>query len=132
MDANEELIEGSLVYDIAGCALAVHNAIGHGLREKTYERALCVEFEAKDITFTQQAVYPVYYRDVKVDDYIPDLIIEERVIVDTKTVEKITDEHRGQMINYLRITGLEIGLIINFKHPRLQWERVVLNAEGRA
>ncbi len=122
-----ELIEKDLVYRIIGCAMAVHNALGHGLREKTYENALCVEFRHQGIEYSQQTEYPVYYRDELVDEFVPDLVVEERVIVDTKTVETISDEHRGTMINYLRVTGLKVGLIINFKNRKLEWERLVLD-----
>jgi len=59
--------------------------------------------------------------------YIPDLIVEKRVVVDAKTIEAICDEERGKMLNYLKITGLKVGLLINFKHPKLLWERVVLD-----
>jgi len=122
-----EILEKELVYKIVGCALTVHNGIGHGLREKTYERALCVELRCQGMNYTQQASYPVIYRDEKVDDYVPDLVVENRGIVDTKTVEKIIDEHRGRILNYLRISKLKVGLILNFKHPRLEWERLVLD-----
>ena len=106
--------------------MAVLNELGHGLREKTYERALCVEFSHAGISFEQQHLYPVFYRSEHIDDYIPDLEVEGRLIVETKTVESISDEHIGQVLNYLRITGIEVGLILNFKHARLESKRVVL------
>ncbi len=106
--------------------MAVMNELGHGLREKTYERALCVEFRHEGISFQQQHLYPVFYRGEHIDDYIPDLEIEGRLIVEIKTIETIADEHIGQVLNYLRITGLESGLIVNFKHPRVEWKKVVL------
>jgi len=121
-----ELLEEELTYRIIGCAMKVHTEVGHGLREKTYERGLCVDFRHETIAFSQQKVYPVHYRGEKIDDYIPDLEVEDRVIVDTKTVEKINDEHRGQMLNYLKISGRQVGLILNFKHVKLEWERLVL------
>ena len=121
------MLEKELVYRITGSAMTVLNEIGHGLREKSYERALCVELNFQKIKFTEQAVYSVYYKNVKVDEFIPDLVIEDKVIVDLKTVENITDEHRGQILNYLKITGLEVGLLLNFKHPKLEWERLVLS-----
>lgn len=68
-----ELLEKGLVYKIVGCAIAVHNELGHGLREKTYERALCVEFNCQGIKYSQQTKYPVFYRNEKVDEYVPDL-----------------------------------------------------------
>lgn len=131
MDANKrEWVESDLVYKVTGCAMAVLNELGHGLREKTYERALCVEFRNSGIAFAQQHTYPVHYRGEHIDDYIPDLEVQGRLVVETKTVEAITDEHVGQVINYLRITGLEAGVILNFKHSKLQWRKVVLQ-EGR-
>ncbi len=127
MNANErKWVENDLVYRIAGCAMVVLNELGHGLREKTYERALCIEFEHEKMTFNQQRVYPVLYRGKHIDDYQPDLEVEGRVIVEAKTVESISHEHIGQVINYLRITGFEAGVIQNFKHPKLQWKKVVL------
>ena len=108
--------------------MAVLKELGHGLREKTYERAMCVEFRHQGIAFSKQASHPVHYRGEQVDEYIPDLEVEGRVIVDTKTIPSITDAERGQMINYLRVTGLKVGLIVNYKNPKLEWERIVLDS----
>ena len=94
-----ELIEKDLVYKIIGCAMKVHNEIGHGLGEKTYERAICVEFNHQKIIYTKQSKYPVFYRDELIDEYIPDLEVEGKVIVEIKTVDNIIDEHRGQLLN---------------------------------
>ena len=63
------------------------------------------------------------------DEFIPDLIVNGETVVDTKTVEAINDDHIGQMLNYLRITGLKVGVLLNFKHGRLQWRKVTLNQE---
>ena len=123
----KELIEKELVFKIIGCAMEVHNELGHGLREKTYERALCREFNLQSIFYDQQAVYPVFYKGEQIDDYIPDLIVGKRVVVDTKTIEAVCDEERGKMLNYLKITGIKGGLLINFKHPKLLRERIVLD-----
>ena len=109
-----------------GCAFEVLNTLGHGLLEKPYENALCVEFNLRNIPFTQQPRFNVLYKGVKVGDYIPDLIAYNSIVVDTKTIERITDIERGQILNYLKITGCKVGLILNFKHPRLEWERLVL------
>ena len=125
-----KLLEKNLVFRILGCAMTVHNSIGPGLREKTYENALCVELRRQSIRFSQQSRYPVCYCNEIVDEFVPDLVIDHRVIVDTKTVETIIDEHRATMINYLRITGLKVGVIINFKHSTLIWERLVLDQAG--
>ena len=119
-------IESELVYQITGCAMTVLNELGHGLREKTYERAMCVEFELQGIGYSSQTVHKVIYKGKHIDDYIPDLEVENRLILELKTVENIADEHIGQLLNYLRITGMNVGIILNFKHSKLQWKKVVL------
>lgn len=91
-----KLIEKELVYQIVGCEIAVLNELGHGLREKTYERAICVEFRFQKIGYSQQKRYPVFYRGEQVDEFISDLEIEDRVLADAKTIEAIGDEQRGQ------------------------------------
>ena len=115
-----------LTYKIVGCAMEVLNGIGHGLNEKPYENALVVEFGLRGIPCAQQKRHAVIYKTVVVGDFIPDLIVDDAVIVDTKVIDRITDLERGQMLNYLRITGLKVGLIVNFKRAKLEWERVIL------
>jgi len=122
-----EVLEKELVYQLVGCAMRVHREVGYGLREETYERALCVELAHNSLKYDQQLAFPVFYRGQKMDDYIPDMAVEQRVLIDAKTIDAITDTERGQMLNYLRITGYRVGLIINFKHPSLQRERMVLD-----
>ncbi len=111
---------------IIGCAMEVLNVLGHGLLEKPYENALCVEFSARNIRFSQQRKYDVVYKTVKVGEYIPDLIVDNQIIVEAKTIDRIGPVEKGQMINYLRIAGLTMGLILNFKHPKLEWKRIIL------
>jgi GxxExxY protein len=129
MDTNEHKYDGphaQLTFVIIGCAMEVLNTLGHGLHEKPYENALVIEFGLKGITIDQQKRYAVTYKDVQVGEYVADLIAAGVVVVDTKVIERITDLERGQMLNYLRITGLKVGLIINFKRAKLEWERVIL------
>jgi len=127
MDTNKhELLLKEEVFQIVGCAMEVLNTLGHGLLEKPYENALVVEFGLKTIPFKQQPRFDVIYKSVKVGEYIPDLIAFEQIVVDTKTIERITDVERGQILNYLKITGLKVGVILNFKRPKLEWERIVL------
>lgn len=111
---------------IIGYSFEVLNELGHGLIEKVYENALTVLFKLNGVSFDQQRRFAVFFRGVQVGEFIPDLIVFGSVIVDAKVIDYITDYERGQMLNYLRITKLRVGLIINFKNPRLQWERVVL------
>ena len=106
--------------------MEVLNTLGHGLLEKPYENALVVEFTLRDIPYKQQPRFDVIYKNVKVGDYIPDLIVFDKIVVDAKTIDRITDFERGQILNYLKITQLKVGLIMNFKKPKLEWERLVL------
>ncbi len=111
---------------IIGCAFAVLNALGHGFHEKPYEEALVVDFRYHEIPFAQQARYPITYRHSKVGEYVPDLVVFGKVVVDTKTIDRITDHEVGRMLNYLRATGLHVGLILNFKYAKLQFRHVTL------
>jgi GxxExxY protein len=106
--------------------MEVLNTLGHGLLEKPYENALVVEFQQQRIQYKQQPHFDVVYKGVKVGEYVPDLIVFDKIVVDTKVIEKITDHEIGQMLNYLKITELQLGLILNFRRARLEWKRVVL------
>jgi GxxExxY protein len=112
---------------IIGCAFEVLNELGHGLNEKLYENSLVVEFKRRGIAFDQQRRFEVRYKGEHVGEFIPDLIAYGKVVVDTKTIDRITDHERGQMLNYLRITKLPVGLILNLKHAKLEFERIILS-----
>ncbi|MDX8414144.1 MAG: GxxExxY protein [Mariprofundales bacterium] len=126
MKTNRELVLKEEAHQIVGCAMEVLNILGHGLLEKPYENALVVEFSLQGIPFRQQPRFDVEYKSIKVGEYIPDLICFDKVVVDTKTVERITNHEIGQMMNYLKITDLRLGLLLNFKYAKLEWKRVVL------
>jgi len=127
MNANKhELILGNEAHQIVGCAMEVLNTLGHGLLEKPYENALVVEFELRDIPYRQQPRFDVEYKTVKVGEYVPDLICFDQIVVDTKTIDRMTNHEVGQMMNYLKITGCKLGLLLNFKHAKLEWKRIVL------
>jgi GxxExxY protein len=128
MDANDKLLLKDEVFKIVGCAMEVLNGLGHGLHEKPYENALVVEFGLRGVSQLQQPRYDVLYKTVKVGEYVPDLIVFNAVVVDAKVIEAITDHERGQMLNYLKITGLKVGVILNFKRAKLEWERLVLES----
>jgi len=87
---------------------------------------LVVLFKQNGIAFDQQRRFPVLFRTVQVGEFIPDLIAFRAVIVDAEVIERITEHERGQMLSHLRITKLRVGLILNFKHARSEWERIVL------
>ena len=109
-----------------GSSIEVLNELGHGLHEKPYENALVVEFSLRDIAVEQQRQFDVLYKNEKVGLFIPDLIAFGKIVVDTKVIDRITDLERGQMLNYLKITKLRVGVLLNFKNPKLEWERIVL------
>jgi len=128
MDTNENtrLLLKDEVYQIVGAAMEVLNELGYGLYEKPYENALVVEFKLRSIPFSQQPNFEVLYKGHKVGLLVPDLIAFDAVIVDAKVIDRITDVERGQILNYLRITKLRVGVILNFAHAKLEWERIVL------
>jgi GxxExxY protein len=127
MDTNDgRLLFRDEVFQIVGCAIEVLNTIGHGLIEKPYENALVVEFGLRKVPYQQQPLFDVLYKGHKVGLFIPDLIAFDAVVVDTKVIEQITDHERGLMLNYLRITKRRVGVVLNFKHAKLQWERIIL------
>jgi GxxExxY protein len=123
---NSKLLFANDTEEIIGAAIEVLNVMGHGLLEKPYENALCVEFKLRGIPFEQQPQFDVFYKGVQVGFYVPDLIVRSRIVVDTKTIDRIGDHEKGQMLNYLGFTRLRVGLILNFKRAKLTWERVVL------
>ena len=123
---NEKLLSRDEVFQIVGCAIEVLNTLGHGIVEKPYENALVVEFSLRKIPFRQQPVFDVLYKGEKVGLFVPDLIVFDSVVVETKVIDRITDHEQGLMLNYLRITNQRVGVILNFKHRKLEWERIVL------
>ena len=123
---DDKLLYRDEVFQIVGCAIEVLNTLGHGILEKPYENALVVEFGLRNIPYRQQPVFDVLYKGNKVGLFVPDLIAFDAVVVDTKVIDRITDHERGLMLNYLRITKLRVGVILNFKHAKLERERIVL------
>jgi GxxExxY protein len=126
MNANELLLKHE-VYQIIGAAMEVLNALGHGLHGKPYENALAIELGLRGVDCAKQTRFPVNYKGHTVAEFVPDLIAFGKIIIDTKVIDEITDHERGQMLNYLRITGFKLGLILNFKRAQLEWERIVLD-----
>jgi len=111
---------------IIGASVKVLNEIKPGLDEKLYERALVIELRENGVNIDQQKSHTVFYKKHEIGKLIPDLIADNKVIIDTKTVTAFNDNHIAQMLGYLSITDLEIGLLINFKHAKLKWKRIIL------
>jgi GxxExxY protein len=109
---------------IIGAAMKVLNTLKPGLDEKLYERALVIELTKKGLVCNQQKQYPVHYDEQLIGTLIPDLVVNETVIVDPKVVTTFNENHVAQMLGYLNITDLKTALLLNFKHARLQIKRV--------
>src|SRR5258707_13680214 len=114
---------------IIGAAMEVLNELKPGLDEKLYERALILELECRGHVVSVQHSFPVSYRGELIGNLIPDLIVDNAVIVDPKVVACFTEPHIAQMIGYLTITGLVLASLINFKNARLEWKRVLRPTE---
>ena len=113
---------------IIACAIAVHRALGAGLLESAYETALCIQLAKDHLVFDRQSLIPLYYEGQRVGEYRPDLIVAGQVVVEVKSVLKFEPVFVAQMLTYLRITGLQRGLILNFNRPvmRAGIKRIVL------
>ena len=116
--------DGQLTEIIIGAGMKVLNTLKPGLDEKIYERALVIELTKQHLACNQQKEHPVHYDEQHIGTLIPDLIVNDSVIVDPKVVTSFTETHVAQMLGYLNITGLKTALLLNFKHARLQIKRV--------
>ena len=105
--------------------MAVLNELKPGLDEKLYERAMIVELKHRGQCLSVQNSFPVSYRGELIGNLVPDLIVDNAVIIDPKVVACFADTHVAQMIGYLSITGLDLAILINFKNARLEWKRVL-------
>ncbi len=112
---------------IIGCAYKVSNTLGAGFLEKVYENAFAFELSKVGLKVSQQRPYQVRYEGIIVGDYTVDLLIEDYVMVELKTVRQLDDSHYAQCMNYLRATELNICLLINFANRRLEFKRIVHN-----
>ena len=112
-----------LIEFVIGAAFRVHNTLGAGFLEKVYERALCVELRKLGIEYKVQYPIAVYYDDEIVGDYFADLLIENCLIVELKSVEEISIKHQKQLVNYLVATQIDNGLLLNFAYDKVHIKR---------
>jgi GxxExxY protein len=120
-----KLIHEELSKDIIGAAMNVLNEMKPGLDEKLYERAMVVELRRRGHTVESQKKFPLFYQNELIGNLTPDLIVDEKVIVDPKVVAAFNEAHFVQMVAYLTITGLELALLLNFQSARREWKRIV-------
>jgi len=116
-----------ITYAINGAVFEVNNILGPGFLEKVYENALLIELKNRGLRTESQVSITVSYKDNVVGEYLADLLVEDKVIVELKTVENLDKLHQAQLLNYLKATGLHVGLLVNFKHKKADIKRMVLD-----
>ena len=121
----EKILHKDLSYKIIGLAMEVHTKLGYGFLEKVYENAMMVLLRREGIHAKQQAPITVYFVGEVVGDYYADILVEDKIILELKAIEKITDVHRAQTLNYLKATGLRLAILLNFGKEKLKYERLV-------
>jgi GxxExxY protein len=126
-DTEERARLDELVEKVIGAAYEVSNVLGAGFLEKIYERALIEELTLRGVRARPQATFPVAYKGKLIGTYAADLVVDDCLLVEVKCVEQFSNEHLAQCINYLKASGLHLALLINFRHPKVEWRRIVHN-----
>ncbi len=122
----KQFLYKELTAEIIKSAFNVHNTLGCGLLEKVYENSLAVELGLRKKSVCLQKEFRVFYKDRDVGVYYADMVVDDKVVIEIKAVEDLKNVHRAQLLNYLRISGLKVGLLINFAHPKLNYERFAI------
>ncbi len=120
------LIEGELTEKILGATFKVQNTLGSGFLEKVYENALSLELGKCGLAVNSQKAFPVRYEGTVVGNYMADLVVSGKVVVECKAVSNLDPVHEAQLMNYLKASGIRVGLLINFSRPKLQYRRLVV------
>jgi GxxExxY protein len=115
-----------LTYEINAAIFEVNRKLGPGFLEKVYENALLFELGERGLEAQNQVPIKVYYKCKEVGEYYPDLIVDNKVIVEIKAIDSLQKIHEAQILNYLKATGFEVGLLVNFTYPKAQIRRFVL------
>lgn len=116
-------------YEVLGAAFAVHNALGPGLLESAYEGALVIELTHRCIPYSRQQIYPVYYKGELAGAYVADLVVDNRIILELKSVRELNATMEAQLLNYLRLSKVPVGYLINFCNAKVAWRRFVVSGE---
>jgi GxxExxY protein len=125
-DSETPLMQGDVTERILAAAFKVMNTLGAGFLEKVYENALCLELARGGFAVECQKVFSVTYENVVVGEYKADLVVDNKVIVECKAIVNTDPVHEAQLINYLKASGMRVGLLINFGRPKLQFRRLVV------
>jgi GxxExxY protein len=124
-----DIIQKQLSDKILGVAFTVHNILGPGLLESAYEGAFCVELSRSGIPFERQKVYPLYYKGEMIGGYIADIVVDNALICELKSVVTLNKVMEAQIINYLRLSKLQVGYLLNFNGIKVEWRRFVYQKE---
>ncbi len=116
-----------ITYQINGAVFEVNRVLGAGFLEKVYENALVIELHERGLKADSQVPLKVHYKGKVVGEYVVDIMVEDQVILELKSVDKLQKIHEAQLLNYLKATGMKVGLLINFKYPKADIKRFVLN-----
>jgi GxxExxY protein len=127
MDTDAHGLKQDLTEAVIGSAFEISKVLGAGFLEKVYERALIRELALRGLSAKAQVSFPVCYKGQYVGEYVADLVVEQKVIVELKCVDRFSNDHLAQCINYLKASGLGVALLINFQRPKVEWKRVLLN-----
>ncbi len=119
------LYNEELTYNIIGSAMDVYNELGYGFLEKVYENALLIALKEKRINAKNQHPIDVFYHNEIVGNYIADIVVEGKVIIELKSIDSLSSIHEAQVINYLKATDIRVGLLINFSPKGLKYKRIV-------
>ena len=126
-DTNEKWLYKDLTQGIIGAAMEVHRELGSGFLEYVYEEALCYELKFREVSFERQKELDIYYKDLLIPrKYRPDLIVENKVIVEIKATSGLTEVEEAQLLNYLKATKMRVGLLLNFGKKSMEVKRRIL------
>jgi len=121
-----DLIHKELAYAIVGCAMEVHKTLGPGFLETVYEEAMKIELNLKGLSQQTQVSYPVVYKGHHIKNFVCDMVVDNKVIIELKALKQLSNIERAQSINDLKVTGIELAMLINFGTSSLEYERLVL------
>lgn len=120
------MLEEQLTYRVRGCVYDVFRELGAGFLEKVYEDALLIELKSQGFNCAAQKPLDVYYKGTVVGQFVVDIVVEEKVIIEIKAVKQVLPVHEAQLLNYLKATNSKVGLLVNFTHPKATIKRFVL------
>lgn len=122
-----ELLYKEEVYAIVGAAMEVYNELGHGFLEAVYQEALAIEMTARNVPFAEQQELQISYKQQPLrQKYIADFVAYDKIIIEIKAIKQLGPNEEAQLLNYLKATGLRLGVLINFGHSgRLEWKRMI-------